>query len=154
MIERARMTARMESDFVLFLIGMRINRLLRPDKWFPVFLDMPAMLRELYRHPERGLMHHELWLGRTVLVLQYWRSLEHLLAYAKAGDARHLPAWRRFNQRIGTDGTVGIWHETYQVRAGGCESLYVNMPAFGLGRAGVRVPAEGPLRSARGRLSG
>ena len=42
-----RVTAEIEGDFVLFLIGMRINKIWRPDKWLPVFLAMPRMLKEL-----------------------------------------------------------------------------------------------------------
>jgi hypothetical protein len=29
-----------------------------------------------------------------------------------------LPAWKAFKQSIGTDGSVGIWHETFAVAAG------------------------------------
>jgi len=36
-----------------------------------------------------------------------------------------------------TDGSVGIWHETYQVARGAYENIYVNMPPFGLGKAGI-----------------
>ncbi|CAM5694173.1 hypothetical protein SANTM175S_00904 [Streptomyces antimycoticus] len=32
-------------------------------------------------------------------------------------------------------GKVGFWHETYAVPAGAHEAVYVNMPAFGLGKA-------------------
>lgn len=45
-------------------------------------------------------------------MVQYWRSMDQLLAYAENKDAAHLPAWRDFNQSVGTDGSVGIWHET------------------------------------------
>src|ERR1700744_1947286 len=51
-----RMTARMDSEFCVFLIGMRINRLLKVHKWFPVFLAMPRMLRELESHKELGFL--------------------------------------------------------------------------------------------------
>jgi hypothetical protein len=33
MIHQDRLTARIEGDFVVFLIGMRINRPLRVDRW-------------------------------------------------------------------------------------------------------------------------
>jgi hypothetical protein len=151
-IHTARMTARPEGDFVVFLIGMRFNKPWLVHKWWPVSAAMPRMLAELYRQPALGFLSHELWVGRTILVLQYWRDLESLAAYARAKDAAHLPAWRRFNQAIGSDGSVGIWHETYQVRAGAHESVYVNMPAFGLGKVGPLVEAGGPLATAAGRL--
>ena len=44
---------------------------------------MPRMIKELYRHPELGFIHAEMWFSRTIILLQYWRSMEQLLAYAK-----------------------------------------------------------------------
>ena len=86
------------------------------------------------------------------MLTQYWRSLDQLLAYAKNKDAEHLPAWRAFNQAVGTDGSVGIWHETYAISPGGYESIYANMPPFALGKAGALVPASGARNSAAERL--
>jgi len=48
----------------------------------------------------------------------------------------HKRAWRSWNQRIRDTDAVGIWHETYQVHAGEHESVYVNVPVFGLAAAG------------------
>lgn len=152
MIHRDRMTARLDGEFAVFLIGMRINRPLAVSRWWPVASAMPRMLRELYAQPSLGLLSHEMWFSRTLVLVQYWRSLEQLLAYAKARNAEHLPAWQAFNRAIGTDGSVGIWHETYVSGPGRYENVYVNMPAFGLGRAGELVPAAGGLQSAEGRL--
>ena len=42
-----RMTAEVEGEFVVFLIGMRINAFWKIHKWLPVALAMPRMLREL-----------------------------------------------------------------------------------------------------------
>ena len=72
--------------------------------------------------------------------------------YAKNKDSEHLPAWQAFNKSIGTDGTVGIWHETYKASPGTYENVYANMPAFGLGKAGTLVQAKGNLKSASDRL--
>ncbi len=87
-------------------------------------------------------------------MVQYWRSMEQLLAYAKNKESQHLPAWRAFNQAVGTDGSVGIWHETYAVSPGNYENVYVNMPLFGLAKAGAIQPATGGRQSASGRLRG
>ena len=154
MINRERVTATLEGDFVVFLIGMRINKPLLVHKWFPVAQAMPRMLKELNRQPDLGFIHAEMWFSRTIILVQYWRSMEQLLAYAKNKEAEHLPAWRSFNQAIGTDGSVGIWHETYKASPGTYENVYVNMPPFGLGKAGVLQPATGGRQSASGRLSG
>ena len=151
-IRRERFTATLDGGFVVFLIGMRINQPWRVHKWWPVAQAMPRMLRELYRHPELGFLHAESWYGRTVILVQYWRSLEQLLDYAKNREAAHLPAWRAFNKAVGTDGSVGIWHETYAIKTGEYENVYANMPLFGMGRAGVVQPATGNKQSAAGRL--
>ena len=152
MLIRDRVSAELPGEFVVFLIGLRINNPLLVHKWWPVAAAMPRMIKELSRQPELGLLHAESWFGRNVLMVQYWRSMEQLLAYATNREAEHLPAWKAFNRDVGTNGSVGIWHETYGVSPGGFESVYVNMPRFGLGRAGTVVSATGHRSSARGRL--
>ena len=84
--------------------------------------------------------------------MQIWRSMDPLMAYATSKTSEHLPAWQAFNRSVGTDGSVGIWHETYSVSTWRYESVDVNMPAFGLGRAGALHPASGGRQSAAGRL--
>src|SRR3712207_3915217 len=124
-----RNTARVEGDFVVFLIGMRINRPWKVRETLFVLGAMRPMVRELEAQPELGLLRAE-WgfmLGGPALV-QYWRSFEQLEAYARDPAARHLPAWRRFNELVRSSGDVGIWHETYRVRAGEYEAIYGNMP--------------------------
>jgi hypothetical protein len=154
MIRRERLAATFDGEFVVFLIGMRINKPLLVHKWWPVAAAMPRMLEELYSRPELGFLHGELWFSRTTLVLQYWRSMDQLLAYAKDRQAKHLPAWQAFNKSVGANGSVGIWHETYAASAGSYENIYVNMPPFGLGKAGTLRPASGGLHTAAGRLRG
>lgn len=153
MIRSERLTASLDGDFVVFLIGMRINQPLKPHRWLPVAAAMPRMLKELYRQPELGFLHAEMWFSRTIILLQYWRSMDQLLAYARNKEAAHLPAWQAFNRAIGTDGSVGIWHETYAASAGSYENIYVNMPPFGLGRFGTMRPASGGRQSAAARLA-
>ncbi|WP_423028903.1 monooxygenase family protein [Undibacterium sp. SXout20W] len=72
------------------------------------------MLRELYSKPELGFLHHEMGFSRTLIIVQYWRSMDQLMTYAKNKDAAHLPAWKNFNHAIGKTGSVGIWHEPTQ----------------------------------------
>lgn len=154
MIRAERLTATLDGEFVVFLIGMRVNKPLHLHKWVPVAAAMTRMLKELHLHPELGFLGGQGWFARTILMVQYWRSMEQLLAYAKNKDAEHLPAWRAFNRSVGTDGSVGIWHETYAVSPGSYENIYANMPAFGLGTAGTLQPASGQRHSATGRLQG
>jgi hypothetical protein len=143
-----------DGPVTLFIIGMRINRLLRPDKWLPVARAMPVMLKELAHRPEQGLLGWELLRSglRTIVTIQYWRDFDGLHAYAHDSDGAHLPAWRAFNRAAKGNDAVGIFHETYMVPAGAHETIYAAMPPFGLGKAmGVRE-ATGSRTEARGRL--
>lgn len=152
-IIKKRMTAEIEGDFVVFLIGMRINKLWKIHKWLPVARAMPRMLIELAQHKDMGLLGTRTHFGlRNIMVFQYWRSFEHLAAYAGNRDAQHFPAWVAFNKSVGSNGDVGIWHETYRIATGQYESIYVNMPAYGLGAAGTLVSAVGRKSTAAGRI--
>jgi hypothetical protein len=154
-IFNGRYTADIQGDFVVFLIGMRVNKLLAFRKWMPVASAMGPMLSTLYRHPEKGFLSGQTFLAwRTILLVQYWRSFEDLERFARHPIEPHLSAWRRFNQTIGGDGSVGFFHETYQVKAGQYECIYNNMPRFGLGVAADHVPAVGRRETARRRLGG
>jgi hypothetical protein len=86
-------------------------------------------------------------------MVQYWRDLESLLAYAHDRDRAHRPAWAEFNRRAREGaGVVGIWHETLVVPPGGHESLYVDMPEQGLPAALGGVAVEARRTQARARL--
>ena len=147
-----RMTAQVDGDFVVFLIGMRVNKPWKIHKWLPVILAMPRMLKELAANPESGFLGH---IMSSRVIVQYWRSFDDLEAYARSKDQEHWPAWVAFNKRVGASREdVGIWHETYQVRAGEYEAVYSGMPPFGLGQVGELVAATGRQESARGRLEG
>ena len=152
-VHAARMTADVEGDFVVFIIGMRINRLWKVHKWLPVVRAMSRMLREVEADPGSGFLGVERWGGNPSIMVQYWRSFEQLEAYATARDRVHLPAWAEFNRRVGSNGDVGIWHETYLVKPGNYECVYNNMPPFGLARVSKLVPATGRREFAPGRMS-
>ena len=146
-----RMTAQIDGDFVVFLIGMRINKPWKVHSWWPVFDAMRRLVKELDANPQLGCLGYTF--GWPVIV-QYWRSFDDLESYAKAGDRLHLPAWRRFNRVVANArDEVGIWHETFHIAAGAYESVYSGMPPFGLGRAGRLVPATGHRETARQRMN-
>ncbi|WP_081625616.1 monooxygenase family protein [Bacillus sp. 123MFChir2] len=48
--------------------------------------------------------------------------------------------------------TVGIGHETYVIEKGQYESVYVNMPRFGLAKARESVPVNKKRETARTRM--
>ena len=149
-----RMAGHIEGDFVVFIIGARVNKWWKPHKWLPVVRAMPRMIKELSALPseETGFLGYTS-LGPGVLI-QYWRSFDHLEAYARAHDKEHWPAWTQFNKRMkNTRGDVGIWHETYLVKDGQYEAIYGGMPRHGLGAAAELIPATGSRNEARARLS-
>jgi hypothetical protein len=149
-----RHTARTDKPVVLFLIGMRVNRLWDARRWGFVLAAMPKMLRELAARPDSGLLwSHTYFTFPVIMVQQYWDSFDKLLAYAHDRSGAHFPAWSEFNRRIGySRGAVGIWQETYLVEPGTFECIYGNMPPFGLAAATTRVEAEGRLGTAKSRF--
>ena len=140
-VQPGRFTATIEGNFVVFIIGMRINKAWKVHKWLPVARAMGPMIAELSKHPDKGMLGVRFaWAGRTITLIQYWRSFEHLEQFARNADDPHLAAWRRFNAAVGTAGDVGIYHETFKVDANQYECVYNNMPVLGLAAAGQHVP--------------
>ncbi len=139
-IKQGRWTAEIEGDFVVFIIGARVN-----SKWqlFKAIADlggrrgMNHMLKYLSQHPEKGFLGYQT-LG--LANVQYWRSFADLEAFAKDKDDPHLDAWRKYWKRVGSSERTGIWHETFLVRDGEYEAIYGNMPPRGLGKASKLVP--------------
>jgi hypothetical protein len=135
-----RMTHRYDGELVVFHIGMQINRWWRVDRWLPVFLAMPRMLRELSIDPDSGLLGFHLLVGSGgPYVVQYWSSLDKLYAYASSPAQEHRPAWTRFNAAARkAPGAVGIWHETFRVDT--AETIYVDTKPMGLPKATELIP--------------
>jgi len=148
---QGRRTAHVEGDFVVFLIGARMDwrHPVRSFKDFGGMRGMPYMLRYLSKRPESGLLGYQSY-GLTMNV-QYWRSFEDLERFARADDLPHRPVWRDYWRRVGTDPRSGIWHETFLVRSGEYEAVYGNMPPHGLGAA-TELVSLSRESSARGRL--
>ena len=144
------MTAEIDGDFVVFLIGARLSKLHLARSLMDLGgrRGMKHMLDYLVAHPEKGLLAYEMGLPTIV---QYWRSFEQLEAFAKDRDDPHLDVWRQYWRRVGRSARTGIWHETYLVKAGQYEAVYGNMPPHGLGKAGRLIPVA-EASSARSRL--
>src|SRR3954453_10456453 len=142
-IRRGRFSAEIDGDFVVLLIGPRFNK-----PWLlPKSLadlggrrrGMRAMLDELAARPEKGLLGYRM--GFPTIV-QYWRSFEHLEAFARDPGDLHRPTWLEWFRRD-RHGRTGIWHESYLVRAGEYEAIYDSVPESGLAVAGRTVPLQG-----------
>jgi Domain of unknown function (DUF4188) len=141
-IKQGRWTAEIEGDFVVFLIGARPNNflhLLRSYADLGGRRGMNHMLKYLTEHPEKGLLGYE---NGFPTIVQYWRSFDHLEAFARDQDDPHLEPWRNYFRRVGKSGRTGIWHETFLVRDGEYEAIYGNMPPFGLGKSTRLVPVS------------
>jgi hypothetical protein len=151
-IIKQRVFGKMDGDFAVFIIGMRINNFWKIHRWLPVAMAMPRMLKELFADPASGFLGAHSWFGRTSVMIQYWRSFEHLEAYAKDKNGEHYPAWKNFNMKLRSTRAAGIWHETYRVTEGTYENVYVNMPPFGLAKAGKMLTASEKYDSARERM--
>ena len=147
-----RMTHDYDGDLVVFLIGMRINKPWRLDLWLPVYSAMPAMLAELSKDKDSGLLGYRLTFGSGgPFLVQYWSSHEKLYRYAGDRDAAHRPAWAAFNRLARkAPGAVGIWHETYLVER--AETIYSGMPVSGLAAATSSVPVARRGETAAERL--
>lgn len=146
---QGRKTAEFPDDVVVFLIGARMNRLRHLPTLIRVSRQMTAMQRELAALPDLGCLHIENFFGRTTISVQYWRDFASLERFARSPEHLHLPAWRQFNRLVRDSGSVGIWHETYRVRAGDFETFYGNMPRFGLAAAGEVVAVDRASTAAR-----
>jgi hypothetical protein len=130
---RGRQTAAYDGEVVVFLIGMRVNSVLKVRDWMPVAKAMGPMLRELSKDKDSGLLgFRTLPTWRGITLIQYWESVEKLQAFASDTGRTHRPAWVEYFRKSFKGGAVGIWHETYVVPAGNTETIYGNMPLLGL----------------------
>ncbi len=148
-----RFTAEIPGPFVVFAIGMRLNRMFAIHKWLKPGIDTFQMVRLLARNPPDGYLGGQLFLyWRGLAMLQYWRSFEQLEDFAKDRTLPHAAAWGNLLRQTQTDQTFGYWHETYQVQEGRYECIYGSMPKFGLARAAAHVQLNEKSDTARGRL--
>ena len=149
-----RVTASVDGEFVVLLIGMRVNRLRNIRRTWQLFGAMDRMIREPTVDPAAGYLGGESWLGNPTIMVEYWASFEQLERYARAADHEHRPAWAEYNRILRSGAEVGVWHEAYRVRPAYSETVYNNMPPFGLARATKTVVAAGRSETAAGRLAG
>lgn len=140
------------ADVTVFLIGMRANRWWDLRRVWWTASKMPPMLQHLATHPDSGMLGVHSWFGRTTILLSYWESPEHLQRFAADRDAPHLQPWQDFMRTLQGTGSVGVWHETYQVPAADLETVYVDMPLFGLAAATAHAPVGAGTKTARQRL--
>jgi len=150
-VKPGRWTARIDGDFVVLLTGARFN-----SKWQAVRAcadlggrrGMDIRSSTSPSTPDKGLLGYK---SAGFTVIRYWRSFEHLEAFARDDSDPHLAAWRTYWKRVGRSARTGIWHKSYLVRNGEHEAIYGNMPPHGLGKASSLLSLA-EASSARNRL--
>ncbi len=140
-IIRTSYSARYDGDFVVFLVGIRVNG---ANPFTKSFLNtgkaFRSMVAELESDPTLGYMGGDMYIGTNdrkskTLHVQYWRDYESLQKWTHTRMGIHFKTMLEYMKRDRVEGVNGIWHETYKVRDGEYETIYVNMPPIGLALA-------------------
>lgn len=158
-----RVTHAYDGPLAVFLIGLRVHRPWRVPIVRRAAAAMPRMIVELEKNKAAAERGEAEWLGylgsRSTVELfgttmvQWWRSVDDIYAYANAADRAHRPAWLEFYAAARSDPkAVTIWHETYAVEPGGVESIYSGPATLGLGRLSGTVPVRRRGETARERI--
>ena len=149
-----RVTASIEGDFVVFLIGMRVNQALEGLEVAAGVRRDAADAAELEASPESGFLGAGRYVGspRRPMVVQYWRSFEHLERLRAQQGRRALAGLGRSS--TSASGRAATWASG--TRPTWCppasyDSVYNNMPPIGLGAVTELIPAAGRNASAAGR---
>ena len=107
-------TADLDGDFVVFLIGMRVNKPWAVRRWWPTFAAMRPMIQELEARPELGLLHASS-AGSAARSSSSTGAPSSSSTPSRA--TRTASTCRRGRSTTGAaraSSAVGIWHETYR----------------------------------------
>lgn len=141
-INRERMAAEIDGEYVVYINGMRLNKLRALPKYLHAGLEAAKMFERLEADPDSGFLGYlPAFMGlRSGAAIQYWRSPDDIKRFARDPDDLHVPAWQWYNEAVGSNGELGFWAELYVVRDGSFETFYRNVPPIGLGEHGSLVP--------------
>ena len=135
-------------DMVVIYLGMRVEQ---PHGAATLQALAPQIDASVADRPDGLLLHERLTYSQDPLHLgmrQYWRDFASLEAWAQS-----LPHKRWWSDYLRDRGGTSFWHETY-LRRGGFEAVYVDVDApVGLSTFAPRKRAQGPMFSARERVS-
>ncbi|MCJ1382838.1 hypothetical protein MMC17_005951 [Xylographa soralifera] len=127
------------NNVVLFVLGARSNH--PSGRSFPEFKEMGVHFNTMWKEAEENrelygylgktlpLIGAEQASGNVLVTLSYWKSIEHLHAFAR-GPA-HRAGWDWMNKRVNNSPYLGIMHETYLAPYGQWENVYANFRPFG-----------------------
>ncbi|WP_336024986.1 DUF4188 domain-containing protein [Halobellus salinisoli] len=143
------MAAEIDGEYVIYINGMRLNKLRALPKYLRAGLKAGKMFEQLAADPDSGFLGYlPAYMGlRSGAAIQYWRSLEDIKRFAQDPNGTHVPAWQWYEEEVGTNGELGFWAELYVVKDGSFETFYRNMPPTGLGEHGSLVPMEDHRRN-------
>ncbi len=132
----------MEDGFVIYINGMRLNKLRALPRYLMAGLKVGKMFDRLAADPDSGFLGYEpaLMGPRHGAAIQYWRSLEDIRRFASDPGDMHVPAWQWFNER--DDGGLAFWSELYVIEPENYETFFRNVEGVGLSRFGRMVPME------------
>jgi hypothetical protein len=82
-------------------------------------------------------------------IVQYWRSFDHLEAFANDASDPHVAAWRNYWKRVGTSPRTGIWHAAGGVRSQGWVAGAGRSGWSDVVAAGARLRSRAALCSSR-----
>ncbi|ADJ14635.1 monooxygenase family protein [Halalkalicoccus jeotgali] len=136
------MAAEIDGEYVVYINGMRLNRLRALPRYLYAGIQAGRIFKRLEADPDSGFLGYlpAYMSPRSGAAIQYWRSLEDIRRFAQDPDDRHVPVWRWYNEAGGNDGGLGFWAELYVVKDGSFETFYRNVPPIGLGEHGSLVP--------------
>lgn len=142
------MAAEIDGGYVVYINGMRLNKLRALPKYLRTRRKAGKMFEQLEADPESGFLGYlPAFMGlRSGAAIQYWRSLDDIRWFAQDPDGVHVPGWQWYNEEVGNNGELGFWAELYVVKDGSFETFYRNVPPIGLGEHGTLVPMADHVR--------
>ncbi|MCJ1433422.1 hypothetical protein MMC27_002782 [Xylographa pallens] len=136
-----------QSNVVLFVVGARANESLgmsAPDfrelrKNFLAMWDEAEANRELYGYLGKTapLVSAEMGSGNALMTMSYWKSIEHLHAFARR--PAHMRGWDWIIKATKDNPSVGFMHEVYSSPGGQWQNVYYNFRPFGLAQTKYMV---------------
>ncbi|MCJ1285888.1 hypothetical protein MMC26_005230 [Xylographa opegraphella] len=128
-----------KNNVVVFVLGARSNHPL--GRFSPEFREMGKYFQSMWKEAEENrelygylgktfpLTSAEQGSGNVLLTLSYWKSIEHLHAFARGPT--HRAGWDWMNKQLKNSHSLGIMHETYMAPYGHWENVYANFRPFG-----------------------
>lgn len=147
-----RYSATLDGDFVLFIVGMRINRLCAIHIWPAILLRALRIIRSA-TPGANGLLSREIVIsGKGIALITYWDDFDQWEEFGNS-DNHHRSSWKYFYERVINSKAVGLWHELYSIKQGEYQTIYMQMPPKGLSRSKEARISENPPSKAHDRMN-